>query len=1242
MTSYDLYERTSGGRSFPAALIQEAIEKLSDRWPINGKLSITVKFNTERGVDRRAVDTALLEEFNQRDQQFWVSTKSFVTNRMSKGQVMSTARDRLQQLLKMINESVDYDLEDEDILHVVSELHLCFSKEQDDEEEEEEIERHEKDLRDEDAYWANMEEISSRPPRLNLPPLDTASIPELQELDRLYNNPDFVPEMTIDSEEDWENFLIGCGKYQTEDSFTKWDRTMFIKLPGVGNNCFLEALLVHGLLQANDERRGNELTGEQVKQVKSQCLSIRKQCNIRHSKALSKDEMKSVCTRLKTTAYFYSIKVTPDDQVKSTRWWKSIKPQFRIVGDDGESTVAHLYILSSPHEDEDNNNIYHVKLISNIKLSKARSAKSCKICSKWFTPIGQHSHSCYICKKCHGLHTSAKMACLEDKDTKRRRYKPGHRHEVQEISAPTKVRTLSSVMIRPQQPPPPQLQPNPFYNLPFNVSDNEEDQNPEELVVDPSITYWKNKYFLDFETFTPAGNNRYSVYSYSLISCNEVMSIYDSSCPVTPSLIENCCVIGEDALDLCAVALSKLPKDSVVITYNGSRFDLFFLFTWFVEHHVPISNILKKDSKIIAMTVYEVKFWDMCLFTFFSLERVCDTMNVPSQYRKKGFDHQKIKSWQDVNAHREEIKDYNFYDVLCLGIAYLNFAQVIYKEFSIDVTSTFTLSHLAYTIWTQQFMTEDDLKNIVLPFDFDNYKWIRKALFGGRCQPQTRGYISKSYNDYVDRFGNVLKTPDKDYKMMLDVVSLYPAASVQGFFPMGSPTLTNNAKLCKSFLESLHSLPKHNPILPLPSEDALGGTKWTKTWISFYKKVMRSLVECDVDCPDTLIIPFLMERNEKDGSLIQNLKYKKNQVYDGYTILMAIFLGYNVVRVHKIMTWPYLSNPLKGFMNHIFEKKKMCDDKSVDYLFWKLLMNSLTGKMSQKWISQTYAIFWNDDFKPPSKHDKVDKVEIIKHSKSMQPIALGVTFENPTKLPSKPLYLGVWILSISRVIMATYYHSLKMFRAPGRSLDYGDTDSFIVPCHVVEEAMSDPRWSCMFGSEIGLLSDDLKGGRIVKAYYQSPKVYALEYVKDGRLFWKIRAKGIPRANQTLDVLKYLDTIKSSDQILKEQKQNALKKTAFVVRDSEGKLLRASEHLDMNLFKLMFDGLKVRCVYGSIERKMNSKNYGFAAAAVSYKERCIRTVNEQDWWDTGVRSKPKLNVMSLPLGHKFFPVSNSSS
>lgn len=1009
---------------------------------------------------------------------------------------------------------------------------------------------------------------------------------------------------------DWDSVLdpdfempyyIGCGGANRSLLPTKL-RTHTWMGPGESGDCFFEALAAH----LHREEHGTLPT---LVHIEFKVRELRRNTRAPPGPVTLAFIIRA-CKDMSMNLSLYRIVDTGEEI------WKRAVEKSRLITKFPGPAIHLFKTCNLPDDKTEGPPIHHVILLT--RPERFESNIFCGICSYWFTKTSRKTHEekCSKCGHCGRPHNKS-YDCSSSISSKSKR----DRESVESDTTPAKRQRRRSVK-------------------PYRASG---DRNAIQ-------SYVHNKYFLDFETFTPPGGDRFVVYSYSLISAEEIDMVL-SEFTANPLHIDNIqkekfTYAGEDALQKCMETLADLPENSTIVTYNGSKFDLFFIFQYLVENSLPIHEILRKgkENKIITMCAGEnkLKYWDMCLFTFGSLARVCESVGVPKQLQKKGFDHSSVKQWSDVHQMSGAIAEYNFYDVVCLGVAFKNFGEIFAEEFNQDITECCTLSQLAYKIWTTEYMTKEMCEDISLPTSGEDYKWMRRALFGGRCQPQQKFYKSRQCD-----YAHLVSNPDGGYadltkseklkvfeeitdaKTYLDVSSLYPAASCKAnMYPLGRYKTCTKATSLESLLKKFTHLKKHNPM-----NDDTGLSENKKKTLSMFT---RSLLEVDVSCPTTINIPFLLERGE-DGALIQNLLPKKNQVYDGLTLLMAQFVGYEVTHIHKRVTWERAGTPLDKFMTNVYKKKSEAAKGSAGYMVWKLLMNSLTGKMSQQWLTSTYSIHADETTVTLKPGEEMGPHELITHSETKEPIAIGVTINDPSRMPSKPIQMGVWILSISRIMMMDMYLKMNLVHSVKSMSAYGDTDSFLPPFSAYQNCMR--KEPSLFGEKLGLLADEIGGGKIIRGWFISPKVYMVEYVTpDLKLKWKIRAKGIPRANKELDVHEYHRTAVSCQELIKWHTGNPLSRTLFSYED-EGKL-HLADSLDDTMFEAMRRGIKVRSVYASMKRSLTGATFENNAGAIAFEPQCYRTVNEKDWWTSGARSNPgNTQNYSVPKGHYEFKKMN---
>jgi len=726
-----------------------------------------------------------------------------------------------------------------------------------------------------------------------------------------------------------------------------------------------------------------------------------------------------------------------------------------------------------------------------------------------------------------------------------------------------------------------------------------------------SFTCGSNVYFADLETF-PDADQVMQVYSAAIIS----ITTLTAEDPIEHVRCEEYC--GPGGFDRFCQYLMTLT--GTVVFYNGSRFDLFFVLKWIIEQRIQIKSYMKdsKCNKIISLEVGNIKFWDMCLFTLGSLASTCKAFKVPAKFCKKDFDHSLIKNWDDVFNNRDTIIEYNSYDVISLGFAFKAFSSTIFKLYQFNVTEAVTLSNMAYGIWTNKYATEALLSQIMIP-DRETYDFVRRGLFGGRCCPQKSYFISREYSSVIGVLENDNRLMTNvevysyvtDYLVYLDVVSLYPYSSVLGEFPIGTPKMLSGGALIRLL------------------------RKFPSTTLTDHEKefVKCCIAEVDVDCPDDLITPFLLARSEK-GALIHDLLPKRHQVYDGATMLEALRLGYTFKKVHKCLKFKKLGNPLRTYMEYAFAQKNISEKGSCEYACHKYLMNGLTGKFSQAIIEGDWKIFYDDSaLRELKDYGSILQFEWLLNDEGAD-IGFAAEIRNDKAGPNKPLQLGVSILAHSRVLMSIYTDFIGGYRDPKAMSYYGDTDSMIVHSSAYIKAMEKDVTHQIFGDDFGRLSNEYKNCKIIKAVFLSPKTYCLEILSsECKVRWSIRAKGVPQDISDVDVEDYY---KNHDQDIVETESD-LKTINYTLFDAQDNFLSSRKYLNMPYFEsmLLFD-CYVIVKYGTMKRRLHSKETGGLASQIKLSLGSERTINKNRWWEEGKRLYNGMAVNggpTYPPGHK---------
>lgn len=745
---------------------------------------------------------------------------------------------------------------------------------------------------------------------------------------------------------------------------------------------------------------------------------------------------------------------------------------------------------------------------------------------------------------------------------------------------------------------------------------------------------WKQDvYFADFETSPFGLSTKHIVYAAGIVD------IHHMNDPTAVKI-----TYGKNAAEQFVRYVCNNIDSGTIVFYNGSGFDFIFIIETIMRLRLKapkICDVVLKDNRILTFSLdyglSKVRFFDLYLFLRMSLAAACRDLGVPKEYCKGSFDHTKMRDFQAMAQYRIEVTDYLRLDCLALAHCYYRFAEFIFKNFEINVLGFVSLSHLAFEIWA---LLQPADVNIPVP-NYCEDQYLRRALFGGRCGPQFTHFVSGDFitmNGFADSDNSfyeslvadaerqVFVTDEEfakidDYLTIGDVVSLYPSQMSFSEYPHDR------------FM--IHRVSDNEPAQQEKLLERL--VKGEAQNVFFY--------EVDVTPPDDIITPYLQERG-KHGEVIYSLWPKKKALYYAEELREALSLGYRVDHIYSYVTFPKSTKLFESFVERCFELKKNSVKGTVQYLVAKLLMNSLSGKMSQRTIvdewtyltdlSRLEDVVRKREFtelryiydglaENPITHE-LDRREI--NVASDEPIGYAVKTERFAPKPTKPVYLGAAILANSRVWMSRMMRAIDGYKDCNNAFYYTDTDSLVLHHRAFE--MLRKHALSFVGKELGNLDDELGGGKIVKAIFLAPKTYILEFITatpgNHRLKWKIRTKGIPHTSDEIDVFDYYRGLVDSK----------LEYALYGVNEEEGvnEAMEVQRCITMKFFgEMLFRSRHVVVQMDSLKRVMAGHSMQ-GEVGIMQAEDMSRTVNRSYWWGGGKRllvENPSKPGFSLPCG-----------
>lgn len=438
---------------------------------------------------------------------------------------------------------------------------------------------------------------------------------------------------------------------------------------------------------------------------------------------------------------------------------------------------------------------------------------------------------------------------------------------------------------------------------------------------------------------------------------------------------------------------------------------------------------------------------------------------------------------RDDWCFKDECVKYLRNDVLVTLQVFEKLRSVFRESMKTDMEDFVSISQMSFSCWKEALCP---IWNIELP-QSDLYDFMRRGMYGGRC------YNSVRFFDAQESDGNKL--------VMLDAVSLYPTAMLADEYPCGMGRWASEIELSRAntALSQAHEL----FYVDNGGKSPVKIGQWTDIHM-----LMCGIYECDVVPNKRLLDPVLARRDSVTDLLMWDVQETFEQVLCSVDIRSAVMRGY-FIRIRRGYVWQSYAAVFKDFIIQNFEVKARGERENNQPLrqAGKLMMNSLYGKMLQRRIDDECIIVSDDKSMSEflDKHEWTYARQLPGGRTLIAGDKIQVLREN-----TKPTQLGVFVLAHSRRIwneIADVLDYTRYFTLPHNVIRYTDTDSWVVP----EGCVKRLDFVKMYGDgKLGMVSDDLKGGRITRALFLGPKAYLLEYVMpDGKICSKYRFKGVP-------------------------------------------------------------------------------------------------------------------------------------
>ena len=368
-----------------------------------------------------------------------------------------------------------------------------------------------------------------------------------------------------------------------------------------------------------------------------------------------------------------------------------------------------------------------------------------------------------------------------------------------------------------------------------------------------------------------------------------------------------------------------------------------------------------------------------------------------------------LNVWKSFNMKtlKDYLELYNESDVLLLADVFENFRDICLKNYGLDPVYYYTAPGLAWDACLK--MTKINLE---LLSDVDKLLMIEKGIRGGISIISNR--YGKANNKYMADFN---KKELSKYLMYVDANNLYGCAMSEKL-PVHSFKWMSNKEIENLF---------NNQIVQV----------WEKT---------PCILEVDLEYPEELHdlhndYPLCPERVECDKGvkkLIPNLRNKNNYVVHYKNLMQCLRLGMKLKKIHRGIKFieaaflkPYIdkNTNLRAQAKNNFEKD-----------FFKLMNNSVFGKTMENIRNRVNVKLVNsgEQFKKLASKPNYESRKIFNEN------LVSVHMKKTSLTMNKPVYLGMSILDLSKIIMFDFhYQYIKPKYGNRAKLLFTDTDSFL-------------------------------------------------------------------------------------------------------------------------------------------------------------------------------------------------------
>lgn len=564
-------------------------------------------------------------------------------------------------------------------------------------------------------------------------------------------------------------------------------------------------------------------------------------------------------------------------------------------------------------------------------------------------------------------------------------------------------------------------------------------------------------------------------------------------------------------------------KDCVFVAHNLSRFDGSFVLNYLMSIGVEPTFVIN-GGRILSIQWNHASVWDTYLFLTDSLKKVAKAFECKVQ--KGDFDHELIRSWEDVEKYKEESpktekfpegngwRPYLDCDVFSLREIIERYSTNVFEQFSVNVFDFVTLSSMSYKLWG---LSTLKINCTIETPQMHKYQFIKDGIFGGRVFPMQKEFgtcsLSPEEEKEIQRVYSELeqgKTLDEVKYDPADVMVMYTKVIHDGSYiaNMDVNSLYPTA-MCKDF--------------------PIGASHWSTDPKQDYLAGRLGLYHVSYIAPKHLIMGILPQRNREYCSFDKDKKLNRQWkgsgikwslengegVYTSVDLKVAESYGYVFEFIGRALVWNESAPVFKSYIEEIYKIKKQQDQykgteqyNGIIRNVAKSMMNALFGKTCQRPIQDEQKIIHDEkEFYGFAADYLITDYVWVDINGTNTLVVSGEPFDLEN---TKPSHLGAFVLAYSRELMISHFAKCTD-RLTTCNFSYTDTDSIHMRGKIYQQMKTE--YPDMFGSELGQFSNDIDGGKdavIIYEYCLAPKCYVYVWISsDGKIGMKKKVKGIP-------------------------------------------------------------------------------------------------------------------------------------